>query len=260
MKTLCLLSIVVVSCVLAAPAHATSCWRVTGWSSTAPEADAIVVTTSCKTVPINFSWAQVVDGTPPDDLWLLFDLTDSRIEGRYLQYVLTFDHIDTAGKPVVKATIYLDEADNTTELLPYPPEQGSLTSGAVVRLRHLNSGNCLRGLAPNGSAVPNYVCSHDLKLSYVLDNAGGGTMRLRNQTTNQCLYSLNSNGQPLYNWTCWASPATPFAFNPAAGGYRLRNVATGRCIYGNNVAGGIAHTWGCWNDPAMTFRIDIIQQ
>jgi hypothetical protein len=265
MKILCVVATaVLLFCGLTASAHAASCWRVTGWSAPSGTANAIVVPTSCVTVPINFSWAPVVYGNgtpPPEDLWLLFDLNDSRIEGRFLQFVLIFDHFDTTGKPVVNATIFVGPNPNTTQLLPYPPVQGAIpyAPSAIVRLRHVNSGNCLRGVNTNGAAVPSFVCSHDLKLSYILTHLGGsGLVRLRNQVTNQCLYALAGVGLPIFNWTCASDPALEFSLDAVSGGYRLRNVSTGKCIYGGSISGDIAHTAPCSSDSSMTYRIDVI--
>lgn len=92
------------------------------------------------------------NGAPvPEDLWLLFDLTDSRIEGRFLKGILFFDHFDTAGAPVVMSTI-LTGPSNTTQLWPIPPMQGALPAGTVVRLRQVDSGNCLR--STNSTSPP----------------------------------------------------------------------------------------------------------
>lgn len=146
---------------------------------------------------------------------------------------------------------------NTTQLWPIPPMQGALPAGAVVRLRQVESGNCLRSTNLYEPTIPNYVCSHDLKLSYVIDIGGDGFLRLRNELTNQCLYATGSSNL-LYSGTCGTSSATRFSLYGVSGGYRLRHVATNKCVIGNSASGDYVHTAACGNDPQMVYRVDVI--
>lgn len=157
---------------------------------------------------------------------------------------------------MVTSTIVVGPS-NTTQLWPIPPVQGALLPGAVVRFRHVDSGNCLRNTNTYEPTIPNYVCSHDLKLSYVLDSVGDGTWRLRNELTNQCLYASGSTNL-LYSATCWASPAMRFSLDATSGGLRLRHVATSKCVVGNAASGDYVHTSACANLAQMTYRADVI--
>ena len=244
-------------------AMAASCWVVTGWTSTDyVGAAAIVSPADCTTVPTTHGWTPITEhnGTPPtDDLWLRISLTDSRVTAGVLKPLLFFSHYDgaTRATPVVVTDMLpCTWCANETPLLHTPPLQGVPVAGSLVRLRHLNSGNCITTPGGNGTKSQSGTCSNLPSYTFVLDAAGAGLYRLRNQSTNQCLYSLSSNGSFLWHWGCWASSGMRFSLDTASGGYRLRHYDFAKCAY-DQVDG--VHTWGCWADPAMVYRVDVIQ-
>ncbi|HRC85913.1 MAG TPA: RICIN domain-containing protein [Thermoanaerobaculia bacterium] len=245
------------------PARATSCWQVTGWSSTAyVGAQALLVSAPCTTIPQSDGWVEVTlyYGSPPsDNLWLRIPLSDSRVSNWRFTPLLVFSHYDTSSKPVV-LTDLIPCLDCTNEmwLLPFPPVQGVPAPGQRVRLRHRNTRECIYSFNTNGAAAHNWACWNDPGMLYILDDAGGGTYRLRHQQTSQCLYAGTVNGGPLYNWVCWADPNMRFQLVAQGGGYRLQHVSTSQCAYGNATNGGTVNTWGCWSDPNMVYNLDIV--
>ena len=239
---------------------ATTCWQVTGWSSTSyVGAQAIVVPADCTTVPLTHGWTEISMsyGAPPTDtIWFRISLTDSRVTAGVFAPLLVFAGYSGTTPIVQTDLIPCIGCNNTTPLLHRPPLQGVPVAGSKVRLRHLDTDLCIKTSATNGQAATGQACTNATNLTFVLDASGGGFYRLRNASTSQCLYTLGINGSSVFHWGCWADPYMRFALDPATGAYRLRSVSYSQCAY--NAASSV-FSWVCWADPNMRYAVDVIQ-
>ena len=239
---------------------ATTCWDVTGWSSTAyAGAQAIVTPTDCTTVPLTHGWTQITlsYGAPlTDTIWLRINLSDSRVTAGVFAPLLFFDGY-SGTTPIVKTEVILcTSCSNTTPLVYIPPLQGAPVAGSHVRLRHLNTGTCITTSDTSGEAATATTCSNAANLTFVLDTVTRAVFRLRNASTSQCLYTTNTSGAQVFHWGCWADSKMRFALDAATGAYRLRGVSYNQCAYN---AGSGVYSWGCWADPNMRYAVDVIQ-
>ena len=250
---------------LVAAAHrpasaATTCWEVTGWSSTSyVGAQAVVVPADCTTVPLTHGWTQITlsYGVPPaDTIWFRISLTDSRVTAGVFAPLLVFNGYSGTTPIVLTDVILCTGCNNTTPLLHIPPLQGVPSMGAQVRLRHLNTGKCITTSATSGQAATGATCSNASNLTFVLDMASRAVFYARNASTNQCLYTTATSGSPVFHWGCWADPNMRFKFETDGSAFRLRSVSQGQCAYN---AGSGVFSWACWADPNMRYAVDIIQ-
>lgn len=251
-------SVVLLGVLNSHPASALTCWKIYGWTESK---QAKVIPISCDTTPLNTGWVEPLQADIGNPIWLQISLSDTHVNGWQFTPLLVFDNIyDINNKPVVRTDLIPSvDADNSMQLLPFSPKQGTPTAGARVRIRHVNSNKCVYSDSQNGNKVFSDSCENTDNKTYVLDNAGNGYYRLRHEKNNQCLYTTLFNGEPVYHWQCWNDPNMKFRVKSTGfqGRYRIESVYSNQCLYNDNwqVKSSI-----CWDDRNMDFYIDIINK
>lgn len=119
------LALLVAALMAAAPAEASECWQVTGWTNSGNVGGAAVLTpVSCQSTPSGYAWAPIQLGysSTPDGLYLLISLSDSHVSGYTFWPLLVFSHRDSSNVPVVKLDLLLcTGCSNTVQLTASPP-------------------------------------------------------------------------------------------------------------------------------------------
>lgn len=249
-------------------ANAQSCWYVNGWTSTSlVGAQAQLIPTRCDMTPPRSGWVQVRGypymAQPIDTLWLRIPLNDRHVSGWSFRPRLFFKEYDSHSRPVIVTDLSPDDEldSNGHSLTLLSPIQGVAVIGAAVRLRHLQTEQCLYSEGNNGAFVHNRPCNGDVVEVYVIDDAGDGYVRLRHQQTGQCLYTISSpfSDAPLHNWQCWDDPNMQFKLIKFEYGVALQHKNTFRCVFGDGRPYGNALTSACYIPFLFhAFNLDIV--
>jgi hypothetical protein len=98
-------AVLLATLLVAAPAEATECWRVTGWTNSGQVGGTAVLTpVSCQSTPSGYAWAQITmtygSGTLYD-LYLQISLSDSHVSGFKFQPLLIYSHRAANNVPVI---------------------------------------------------------------------------------------------------------------------------------------------------------------
>lgn len=137
-----------------------------------------------------------------------------------------------------------------------PSTPCNLGTGSNVRLRHVNSNQCLYpGL---GSNMNHWSCWADPGLVYYVENAGSGLVRLRHSLTDRCIGANAQNGAPVPQGPCQAGFSNYLYIleSAAPGVVRLKNRDTLKSLYTFGGDGGTVHSYDTWDDLNMRFVLD----
>jgi hypothetical protein len=242
-----------------------SCWEVQSWTPIAGPGEpsnfleANKRSVPCWTLPDGWGWTYISVVSPYNGIayQVRISLTDSFVANWKFSGDLSVEPNEPGqfGAPLIK----MKKNGTGVWLKPYPPQQGPVRAGSIVRLRHSYSDQCVYTNGGNGSQVKNWACWNDPAMAFRLEDGGGGTFRLRNQANGQCPYAQTLVGAPALTWQCWSDPNLRFAIEPHKAALRLRHVNTGQCLYGSSWNGGFVSATTCGSSANFRYWLDVIQ-
>ena len=235
------------------------CWQVTGWSSANLDgAQALIDAADCTTIPST----KVFSKRFIDDNYLKFNLSDSRIINPHQlsSRIIFYGYESGSGKPIFKTkSISCSNCNDKENLYYYPPLQGEIENGTIVRLRDPDYQKCIYNFAsPNYSSAYNDECINDDRMKYKIIERSGDRYSFYNVLNGHCLFAHNS---PSYAQTYACTVNIKWLFYDQGLGYRARyHYSNNQCLKGSNVSGGTATTTICADDAEQQYQFDVVEK